>query len=613
MLAVKVVRIACGLDDQVNGCGLWLCCRAACTAMARCSIAICGAGLFGFLLLYAAACIILFPFLVFPPQLSPLSASSSDAILADFFGKSSCHEATQQQEHCDNNRRSGFFFGLATAPAHVEDQLEDAWLEFARTSASRRPVKAWHTVPLPEERLRFWSEPEVEMGLAKEGGATVFRLGVDWGRIVPVEPLNGTRRSANAKAVQRYQYIMQRARSQGMRVMLTLFHHSMPKWALSYGGWADRRTVAYFVEFAAFSREHFGHLVDYWITFNEPHIFVLLSHCSGTWPPGKKPSTIKSLACFSPFGDFGKAMGAVIEAHISAYKALHESAPVGVAHHVGIIRPYGLLDAPLVLFARWLTQFQWIDRIRNHLDFCGLNYYGQEVLSAAGLMLAKDEEYSEAGRGVYPDGLYELLLAFHKRYKDRRPPLRYIITENGMADDRDILRRPYLIEHLLALNAARGQGVPVDGYLHWTITDNWEWADGYCPKFGLVYADRSHNLTRYPRPSYYLYKKIAESGIITGGQRHDEWETLQRDMRGGGIRPFCRAADGFGRMWADSLDQPTMRPISERDWRFGEYKTHGLLTYASRSVEVAKMLLSDATRLLFSGYGEVTDLRAGEL
>lgn len=72
-------------------------------------------------------------------------------------------------------------------------------------------------------------------------------------------------------------------------------------------------------------------------------------------------------------------------------------------------------------------------------------------------MLVPEEEYSEAGRGVYPDGLFQVLVAFHNRYKARQPKLRYIITENGFADARDIIRRPYLLEHLLAIHAARQQ------------------------------------------------------------------------------------------------------------------------------------------------------------
>lgn len=148
----------------------------------------------------------------------------------------------------------------------------------------------------------------------------------------------------------------------------------------------------------------------------------------------------------------------------------------------------------------------------------------------------ENDEYSESGRGVYPDGLYRMLLQFHERYKHLNVP--FIIAENGVSDETDLIRRPYLLEHLLSVYAAMIQvltlkislltlnysfihtncilyllvivlqGVPVLGYLFWTISDNWEWADGYGPKFGLVAVDRANNLARIPRPSYHLFTKV---------------------------------------------------------------------------------------------------------
>ncbi|KAH7315285.1 hypothetical protein KP509_21G042900 [Ceratopteris richardii] len=575
--------------------------------MANC-LGICTVGALAALLIYAAACSILLPYVLRPPRLLPLehlASASEDAILADFFER-------------DGSR---FFFGVATAPAHVEDDLNDSWVEFARRED--RPVAAWRDVPSPGLRLRFWSDPETELDLVQEMGVTVLRLGVDWGRLIPSEPLRGVAAAVDPAAVDGYLHILRSARNRGLRTMVTLFHHSLPRWALGYGGWTDSRTISYFREFAAFCRESFGHLVDYWVTFNEPHIFALFSHCLGTWPPGRRPSFLGATFCFSRFGSYGRAMNNIVEAHKAAYAALHVTgrgdydSPVGVAHHVGVIRPYSLMDVPLVIVARWLMQYSWIDLIQEHLDFCGLNFYGQEVLSFAGLMLDEDEEYSEAGRGVYPDGLYEVLLAFHNRYKNPRtgqPPFRYIITENGIADDRDVIRRPYLVEHLLAVSAARRAGVPVDGYLHWTISDNWEWSDGYCPKFGLVSVDRIHNLTRHHRPSFYLYKQIAESGIVSKAQRHAAWSALQRELGEGGLRPFCRKTDRFGRMWAEGLDAPILRPISERNWRLGHYVINGMLKYVVRCAEVAAMRLNDAVELLtqLSGNWASRQERGGE-
>eukprot|EP00249_Psilotum_nudum_P018963 c27039_g2_i1 orf=213-1979(-) len=573
-------------------------------------LACCCAAVWGAFLLYALTCATLLAFFLWPASPPPLLDEGKD-VLADFFA-GSCSPSVDSFADASNNpgncEPSNFFFGLATAPAHVEDNLNDSWIDFAGGKDGHFPVRAWNNVPLPDQRLRFWTEPDIDLRLAKETGVTVFRLGIDWGRIVAAEPINGTEKTADKAVVEHYKWILQRVHDHGMQVMLTLFHHSIPKWAMSYGGWTDKRTVSYFVDFVRYAKEQFGSYVDYWITFNEPHIFVILSHCSGDWPPGKKLSTMESLICLTPFGQFGKAMDSIIRAHIISYDVLHEGdskAFVGIAHNVGVIKPFGLLDVPVALASRWLMNFHWIDHIYGHLDFCGLNYYGQEILSVAGLILAEDEEYSEGGRGVYPDGLYELLLEFQQRYKVRRPNLRYIITENGFSDARDILRRPYLLEHLLAVHAAISQGVPIEGYLHWTVTDNWEWADGYCPKFGLVDVDRGDNLKRYPRPSYYLYKEIATTGIVTRKQREREWATLQAEINQGGMRPFCRSADQFNRMWADSLDIPVMRRIVERDWRFGKYQIHGSMTYLLRSVEVAKMLFHDAFCVLSGKFAKL--------
>lgn len=565
---------------------------------------------------YIGICVALLPVLHWHHELGTLTATEQD-VLADFNLPPAC-PADSEPGICASSHNK-FFFGIATAPAHVEDDLNDTWLEFARGHDEKYPVRAWQNVPIPDQRLRFWTEPKIELDLAKEAGSGVFRLGIDWGRLVPEEPKNGTEQVADKSAVEHYKGILQAIRDRGMKVMLTLFHHSIPKWALKYGGWTEHRTVAYFTDFARFAQKEFGEYVDYWITFNEPHIFVILTHCSMTWPPGGQPSLLDSLICFTPFGSYGKAMAAISEAHKAAYESLHEvdsNVYVGVAHHVGVINPYGLLDIPVVLVSRWLTEFQWIDDIQYHLDFCGINYYGQEILSTAGLMLVPDEEYSEAGRGVYPNGFYNVLMSFYKRYAKNQPNLRYIITENGFADEEDLLRRPYLLEHLLAVNAARKKGVPIDGYIEWTISDNWEWADGYCPKFGLVRVDRADNLARIPRPSYYLYQKVSKSGLITAAQREEEWATVRDAVSKDGVRSFCRAADDYGRMWAEGLDEPGKRLIADKEWRLGKYTHPSLITYVIRSVEVLGILLKDGMNWSLGKQRDVAfppELASGEL
>lgn len=577
-----------------------------------------------------------------------------------------------------------FFFGLATAPAHVEDGLDDAWLQFAeehpcdhsesqqstatpadaligsaapgggshqaqftrketdetikkKKKKKRRPLRvsmeamirgfqkfeeveeeeeaaaaaadaaaaaadaaadagavpdeechhsvaAWHNVPHPEERLRFWSDPDAEIKLAKDTGVSVFRMGIDWGRVMPKEPVNGLKDAVNYAALERYKWIIHRVRSYGMKVMLTLFHHSLPPWSGDYGGWKVEKTVDYFLDFTRLVVDSVSDVIDYWITFNEPHIFCMLTYCAGAWPGGH-PDMLEVATSALPTGVYNQALHWMAIAHLKAYDYIHAKSNlsrkiVGIAHHVSFMRPYGLFDIAAVTVANSLTIFPYVDSVCDKLDFIGVNYYGQEFVCGAGLKLVETEEYSESGRAVYPDGLYRMLIQFHERYKHLKIP--FIISENGVSDETDVIRRPYMLEHLLAIHAAMLMGVPVLGYLFWTISDNWEWADGYGPKFGLVAVDRANNLARVKRPSYDLFSKVVSTGIVTRQDRERVWDELQIAAREKKERPFYRAANKQGLMLAGGLDKPVYRTFIERDWRFGHYEMEGLQDPLSR-------------------------------
>ncbi|GMH13849.1 hypothetical protein Nepgr_015690 [Nepenthes gracilis] len=145
---------------------------------------------------------------------------------------------------------------------------------------------AWHNVPHPEERLRFWSGLDTEVKLAKNTGDSVFRMGVDWLRIMPKEPMDGLKDTVNVATLERYKWIIHRVCSYGMKVMLTLFHHSLLPWAGAYGGWKLERTVGYFMDFTRLVVGSVSDVVDYWVTFNAPHVLCLLTHCAGAWPSG---------------------------------------------------------------------------------------------------------------------------------------------------------------------------------------------------------------------------------------------------------------------------------------------------------------------------------------
>jgi len=197
--------------------------------------------------------------------------------------------------------------------------------------------------------------------------------------------------------------------------------------------------------------------------------------------------------------------------------------------------------------------------------------------------------------------MVNVLAQFHSRYQDDDQArfvgpsgYGYVITENGIADGSDLLRPAYIIEHLAALHHARSVlGVPVRGYIHWTVTDNWEWADGYCPKFGLVAVDRdSPSLKRHPRGSYDLYRTIVRSRRVTASQRAAAWRTITDQSSTNGTHDVCRIG-------MSTLDRPLqMRILGGTpdpygvviDWRFNATR----VTLESAGARRASTLLAAA-------------------
>jgi hypothetical protein len=250
--------------------------------------------------------------------------------------------------------------------------------------------------------------------------------------------------------------------------------------------------------------------------------------------------------------------------------------------------PSGAFDLLPALLSDRLMTMPFLESIRNAIDFVGLNYYGQEFMAGIGkIAVLAEEEYSDSGRAVYPDGLYHLLKAFHKRF----PKLPIIITENGVADDADLLRPAYIAEHLLAVAAARSEGVPVAGYVFWTVADNWEWADGYCPKFGLAAVERgTPELRRVVRTaSFELFKAVATTRTLTAAQAAGAWAPLAAAAAAGANRSFCRALEGTTGMTGFSgLDAPVPRPLVVKDWRFGRWTPPAYVDPVSRALRAGR-------------------------
>jgi len=440
-------------------------------------------------------------------------------------------------------------FGVAEAPAQVEDGLNDIWEEWG----SKSRIAGYQEAPLASERVGFWSNPDRELDLAAELKIKVYRLGVDWGRIMPAPHV------FDQAVIERYRTILKKIHSRNMKVMLTLMHHSIPTWAQGEGGWLKDSMKDHYLEFSKRIMNEFQDQVEVWITFNEANVFVAFAYVAGLWPPGEVRSFMAFLDLGIWRGEGIRALDRMAESHNELYDWAHSKYPnvkMGLAHNMAYYTGKKGMDRIKAGFVSRVMNWRFPEKTRGHLDFFGMNYYGAEWLKGSLVDVDPDEEYSEAGRAIYPEGLHSLLKEIHKRFS-----LPVWITENGIADDTDVLRPAYLIEHLRAIDAAIQDGVRVDGYVVWSLSDNLEWSDGYCPKFGLVSVNRADHLKRTPRPSFYLYQKIIREGRVSEADRESAWNQVVAHR--GLPRPFCRAPNGV-----EAYAKPHERPFSNRDWRF---------------------------------------------
>jgi beta-glucosidase/6-phospho-beta-glucosidase/beta-galactosidase len=444
-----------------------------------------------------------------------------------------------------------FKFGIATAPSHVEDQFDDVWLDWAKAGK----VKAFYNQVKPEDRIKFWSQPEVEIEYSAKLGIQIFRLGIDWGRFYDTEiSLKDHPDFLN------YKKIIKLIKANNMKVMLTLFHHTLPKKALIKGGWVHSDTAAEFVKWSLEVVALLKDDIDYLITFNEPNIFNALTYSIGVWPNAGFAEGFWAFLNLGVYkGNYIKAESNMIKAHQKLFtevKRISNNIQVGIAQHFAFFLNS---DLQKDFKTRWLYHFfneRFLDLTKNENDFIGVNYYGAEVINLWGGILKKDIEYSEAGRAIYPTGLYEVLKNNFTKYQ--RPQ---IITENGIADSTDWIRPAYLTEHLAVVTKAVADKIPIEGYIFWTLSDNWEWSDGYCPKFGLLHVDRLDDFKRTPRSSFFKLKNIIEKKGFTDFERNSNWnEYLSKK---GQERPFCRHENGV-----EGLDQPIKIKLLANDWRF---------------------------------------------
>ncbi len=353
-----------------------------------------------------------------------------------------------------------------------------------------------------------------DFDLARNLFHNAHRLSLEWSRIEPEEG------RFSDDALRHYREVLEALRDRKMEPVVTIHHYTIPRWLADKGGWENGEIEQYFLRYVKRVAADYGDLVRWWITLNEPVVQVFKGWLIGQWPPGR-------------VGDYPRALQVIrhmLRAHVSAYHAIHEERPdamVSVAKHCLALTPSHPHN-PLDVISTWGRDFlfnhmfidalhtgwlsipgQFFERLPfgRTLDFIGINYYTRDFVRNTGLTLPgivglsgtlenerKIGKRNALGWEVYPEGLGHFLKVF-RRY---RLPL--LITENGVPTQDEDDRWGFIYLHLWQVMRAMSAGAPVVGYLYWSLLDNFEWADGYDARFGLI-GVRFATQDRMVRPS----------------------------------------------------------------------------------------------------------------
>lgn len=340
----------------------------------------------------------------------------------------------------------------------------------------------------------FYNRFDEDFALAGHLNHNATRFGVEWSR---VEPRQG---EYDETVLDHYEKMLQSAKAHGLKVFLTLHHYSNPFWFMEKGGFTKKTNVNYFVNFSKKIIERLGEYVDFWLTINEPEIYA--SHCYffGIYPP-----QVKSLPIT------WRVAKNLILAHkkIAAFIRLRSKKPVGMAYQLGDLQPSGFFSRLTSKILNSTNRF-FLNRTVNDCDFIGLNYYNHHHVGLLGLRHESVSHHptNDLGWGIHPEGLERVLISLKKYNK----PI--YITENGLADEKDLKREKFIKDHLYYVHKAISRGADVRGYLYWSLMDNFEWAEGFWPRFGLIEIDRGDFLRRKVRYSATKYAEICKNNSM---------------------------------------------------------------------------------------------------
>lgn len=400
-----------------------------------------------------------------------------------------------------------FLWGAATAAHQIEGNTHNQWtvweLENAKSKAAQaeyqlNDLENWEDIRAQAKDPDNYVSGELadhyalylqDFDLLETMGMNSFRFSVEWSRIEPEEGV------WNASAIAHYKQYVAELKKRNIEPVMTLFHFSLPVWFTDKGGFEKRSNVKHFVRFAEKIVREIGTDVKYIITINEPEVYAFESYYLGHWPPNQRSKW-----------KWWRVINNLCYAHRQAAKVIHQ---INRRYEVSIAKNSGYFyagdDAWLSRMSAAIMQYFQDDyvlkKVAKQCDFLGVNYYFSYRVYGYRIH-NPDEKVSDLGWDASPVNIEHALRRLHEKYH-----LPMIITENGLADSSDTHRQWWISQTLIGMQRAMDHGVKLKGYLHWSLLDNFEWAHGKWPRFGLAAVDYDTK-KRQLRPSARWFGKV---------------------------------------------------------------------------------------------------------
>jgi beta-glucosidase len=377
---------------------------------------------------------------------------------------------------------AGFFWGTATSGYQIEGGGDNTdWWRFEHTVDTT-------TAEPCGDACDSWNRYEEDLDLVESLGLNAYRFSLEWARIEPQQGFYSN------DALEHYRHVLEACRRRSILAVVTLHHFTLPLWVADAGGFENPNVANWMGRYAEVVAENFGDLIDIACTVNEPNIVALMGYLLGHFPP--------AVIDWSRFAAVNETMRACHRTMRDALRDGPGNFPIGLCLSMQEFEAAGGGEELLAAFVDEMED-KYLREL-NDEDFVGVQCYTKIEIGPEGLVPSSGE-LTEMGYLFWPQ-----CVEFTTRKAAHVTGRPIIITENGIGTNDDDQRIRYLTEALRGVKNMLDDGLDVRGYFQWSLLDNFEWALGYGPKFGIVSVDRT-TFARTPKPSAHWYSETTRN------------------------------------------------------------------------------------------------------